>query len=125
MRRASILFGLLAVTACGSPTSTEGTCIAVVNVDGVFYGDAPDPRPTPAEVSSEPYLEITRNTGCLDQGEQADPLGHGESNFLEVGTTLHRIEGYEPGERLAHWAPVIGEWLALSPLPDELGFSPR
>jgi hypothetical protein len=64
---------------------------------------------------SDVVLHVTRNTGCLDQGQPADPLAHGESNFLDAGTVLHRVVGFEPEQRLAHWAPLVGEWLVLAP----------
>jgi len=60
---------------------------------------------------------VTRNTGCLDTGQPADPLAPGESNFLDAGTALHRVSGFATTERLAYWAPVVSEWLAVSPLP--------
>ncbi|MBR9991150.1 MAG: hypothetical protein KFH98_15420, partial [Gemmatimonadetes bacterium] len=69
----------------------------------------------PSAVSPEPYLTISRNTGCLDQGQPGGDLAHGESNFLAVGTTLHRIAGSEPHEALAVWRPLIEEWEVLRP----------
>jgi hypothetical protein len=90
--------------------------VAVVRLGGVFYTTAPLPPVPPGEIVGA-YLTVTRNTGCLDQGQPADPLAHGESNFLEAGTVLHLVAGYSAGERLAYWAPVVSQWLALAPLP--------
>ncbi len=112
-----VVLGLLvaaAAGACGqSPTDVEGTCVAVVNVDGVFMGT--ESGVVPADSVGDEYLTITRNTGCLDQGQPADPLAPGESNFLEVGTALHRVPGFGPTERLAYRIDT-GEWLAVTSL---------
>lgn len=109
---------LLAVTvgavACGSSlTDLDGTCVAVVNVDGVFL--TTEGGVLPADSVGDEHLSITRNTGCLDEGQPADPLGSGESNFLEVGTALHRVPGFAPIERLAYRIGT-GEWLTLTSL---------
>jgi hypothetical protein len=103
--------------ACdGGSTGPEGLCLAVVNVGGVFYTTpASPPSVAPADVS-DLFLEVTRDTGCLDQGEPSDELASGESNFLPAGTALHRVVGFEPEERLTYWAPVVQEWLPLAPL---------
>lgn len=103
-------------TACEDDlTGIEGSCIALVNVHGVGFGESAAGPLDPASVASEPYLTVTRNTGCLDQGEPADPWMHGESNFLEPGTTLHAIEGFDPAERLAVYYELVDEWQALEP----------
>ncbi len=100
--------------ACGSSlTDLDGTCVAVVNIDGVFLTS--EGGVLPADSVGDEHLSITRNTGCLDQGQPADPLGPGESNFLEVGTALHRIPGFAHTERLAYRIGT-GEWLTLTSL---------
>lgn len=101
-------------TGPAAPVVSEGLCVAVVNVGGVFYSPDSVPSVSQAEVS-DAVLNVTRNTGCLDQGQPADPLEHGESNFLDAGTVLHRVAGFEPEQRLAYWAPVVAEWLVLAP----------
>lgn len=102
--------------ACGGdPTGADGSCFAVVRVNGAFFTPT-QPAPDRESVSTDVFLTVTRNTGCLDQGEPADPLVHGESNFLEAGTTLHTIKGFDPSERLAFYSDVIEEWLALETL---------
>lgn len=103
-------------TACEDDlTGIEGLCINLVNVHGVGFGESSAGPLDPASVSSEPYLTVTLNTGCLDQGEPVDPWMHGESNFLEPGTTLHTIEGFDPAERLAVYYELIDEWQVLEP----------
>jgi hypothetical protein len=112
------LLCLLVLTACDAgQLGPEGLCVGAVNVNGIFYRAASIYLPASADVSSEPYLIVSRNTGCLDQGEPADPLAHGESNFLAAGTKLHIQTGYEPAERLVHWSPIISEWIVLMPWP--------
>lgn len=104
----------LGAAACGSsPVDLDRTCVAVVNVDGVFLTS--EGSVLPADSVGEEHLSITRNTGCLDQGQPVDPLGPGESNFLEVGTALHRIAGFAPTERLAYRI-ATGEWSTLASL---------
>ena len=117
----------------GSTTAAEGLCITAVNVDGAMFTLIEAPLPAAEAVSTEVYLTVTRDTGCLDQGEASDPLVHGESNFLPVGTTLHEVDGYGPDERLAVWrgneeesgwrflVPVYElAYGAVSPLPADL-----
>jgi len=101
--------------ACGPSTvDVSGGCIAAVNVDGVLFTGGESLRVAPADVGSL-YVVVTRHTGCLDQGEPADPLGHGESNFLDVGTAIHRVVGFEADARLTYWSDVVDEWLPLTP----------
>ena len=107
-------FFLLVLSACDNPTELEGSCLAVVNVQGVFFTLA-EASATSEEISEAPYLTITRNTGCLDQGQVARELAHGESNFLAVGSTLHTVAGFEASEGLAYYAPVVEEWVVLVP----------
>ena len=106
----------LAAACSDSATGLEGMCLAAVNVDGVIFVESAADPPDPTSASSAPYLTVTRNTGCLDQGEPSDPLMHAESNFLEPGTTLHTIDGFDPTERLAVYYELIDEWLPLAPL---------
>lgn len=117
IRALSALLLGLTLAGCSDPVAPEGSCVAVVNVHGVMYGTPSIEPPAASAVSAEAYLTITRSTGCLDEGQPSDPLAHGESNFLPVGATLHRIEGFEPEERLAHWSDVLEEWRVLAPHP--------
>jgi hypothetical protein len=118
MRRVTVMLaaaGLLA--GCDdSAFGVDGLCVAVVNVDGTFYTPASLPSVEPGDVGAV-RIEVTLNTGCLDQGEPPVELGPGDSNFLDEGTQIHRVAGFEPGERLTYWAPVVQEWLALAPTP--------
>lgn len=115
-RRSLLLMLVITLFGCGdSATGPEASCIAVVNIDGVFYGPDDADAADPTAVATEPYLEITRNTGCLDEGQVEDPLAHGESNFLPVGTELHTIDGFDASERLAWWNDTLDEWSVLRP----------
>jgi hypothetical protein len=118
MRRAVVVLALGLLAGCGESTLSvaDGSCVAVVNVDGTFYGPASLPSLPPAEVGPV-YLIVTANTGCLDQGQPPVELESGMSNFLDSGTELRRVAGFEPEVRLTYWAPVVGEWLALAPHP--------
>jgi hypothetical protein len=98
------------------PFASDGLCVAVINVGGVLYSRASLPS-VPPDAVSDAFLHVTRNTGCLDQGQPADPLAPGESNFLDAGTVLHRVVGFRTEERLVHWSPVVAEWLVLMPMP--------
>lgn len=109
---------LVVFASCSDPVATDdASCIAAVNVDGVMFHPVGGPAgyADPSAVSAEPYLTISRHTGCLDEGQPGGDLAHGESNFMAVGTTLHRIAGSEPHEALAVWLPLIGEWEILRP----------
>lgn len=115
----AVVAAIAAAAACNdTPTAAEGTCAAVVNVHSVFFTESSAPTPAAETVSPEPYLTVTRRAECLDQGETGDPLAHGESSFLAVGTTLHQIEGHGPEERLAVKFDAIDEWRVLAPLPE-------
>ena len=118
MKRTRLLLLLVAaVLGCeDSRTGPEALCIAVVNVAGVSFTSGSAGPFDPTSVSTEPYLAGTRRTGCLDQGQTSDPLGHGESNFLPVGTELHTMAGFQAMERLAWWNDTLGEWSILTPL---------
>lgn len=137
MRSAPVpLLAVLTLAACSSAIGPEASCIAVVNVDGIDFGPSPSPPLAAADLSDPgtPYAVVSRNTGCLDEGQNLEgpvggPLGPpgsggvntgpglapGESNFLTEGTELYTVVGFEPSERLAYWADVVGEWLALEP----------
>lgn len=100
------------VSGCGeSPVGVEGTCVAVANIDGVFMTTGEGVL-APDSVGTR-YLTISRRTGCLDQGQASEPLAPGESNFLEVGTELHRVAGFAATERLAYRIHT-GEWRTLT-----------
>ena len=109
---------IVAFASCSDPvTSADASCVAGVYVDGVMFHPVGGPGgyADPSAVSAETYLTISRYTGCLDEGQPGGELAHAESNFLAVGTTLHRIAGSEPHEALAIWLPLIGEWEILRP----------
>lgn len=108
---------LLLFAACSDSTGPDGACVAAVNVDGVLFGAIDAPSPSEAELSDEPYLTITRNTGCLDEGQPGGDLSHAESNFLPVGSELFEIGGFAASERLAYWADSVEEWQVLGPMP--------
>jgi hypothetical protein len=111
---------IVVFASCSDPvTSADASCVAGVNIDGVMFHPVGGPAgyADPSAVSAAPYLTISRYTGCLDEGQPGGDLAHGEANFLAVGTTLHRIAGYEPHEALAVWLPLIGEWEILRPPP--------
>jgi hypothetical protein len=111
-----LLFCAAIAAACGESPSEidiEGTCIAVANVDGVMMTTANGVLA--ADSVGAQYLSVTRRTGCLDQGQPSQPLAPGESNFLEVGTALHRVPGFGATERLAYQI-FTGEWLTLTAL---------
>ena len=107
---------LVPLVGCGDDaTGPEALCLAVVNVEGVIFAEVAGGPVAPELVSSEPVLTVTRNTGCLDMGQPSEPLASGESNYLEVGTTLHAIEGFDPTERLAVYSELIDEWTPIGP----------
>jgi hypothetical protein len=117
MRRATVTLAVGLLAACGEATlDVDGSCVAVVNVGGTLYTPASLPSVAPADVGPV-HVEVTLDTGCLDQGQPSVELGHGESNFLDVGTKIHRVDGFEPEERLTHWSDVVEEWLLLAPAP--------
>lgn len=127
--------GTFAACGEGSTLAPEASCIAVVNVGGILYGPSSAPAVDPVDLSGDPYVVVTRNTGCLDEvqgrtgplGGKLEPpgggggvttgstLAPGESNFLPEGSELYAISGFEPAERLAYWASVVGEWRVLEP----------
>jgi hypothetical protein len=121
MHRAIPLMVGVLLTACGEATPTvivEGACVAAVNVDGVEFTDDDSPPVPPADVG-EVHAVVTVYTGCQDQGRptnEALEWAPGTSNFLPVGTQIHRVEGFSPTERLAYRADPIDEWLPLAPL---------
>jgi len=126
MRRTSVitlLIGSLSLFAgCRrGPTGVDATCIAAVNVHGVLYVPTSIPSLDSTKVETDVYLTVTRDTGCLDQGEPGASLADGESNFLPVGTTLHRITDTPPEWRLAYWEPEVHVWRALEPPPRPIG----
>jgi hypothetical protein len=116
MRPTLAIIGLTLLTACGgSLLGVDGSCVAVVNVGGTLFTPL-DSALVQAGDIEEVVVVVSLDTGCLDQGEPSSPLGHGESNFLEVGTEIRRVTGYAAEERLTYWAPVVAEWLALAPV---------
>lgn len=119
MIRPLFLLLLAVLAACSNPLATDGMCAAVVNIHDVMFVPSGDPSAGQATVSSDVYLTITRTTGCQDtpgaEGPDDDPLAHGESNFLAMGTTLHRVEGFGADERLAFRDDDMEEWRTLVP----------
>lgn len=116
-RRLPLFLLPLILLGCSESVGLEGLCVAAVNVDGVDFRQIDVPSPGEEDLSDEPYLSITRNTGCLDEGQPGGELSHGESNFLAVGTELFEVDGFAPSERLAYWAEPIEEWRVLGPMP--------
>ena len=117
-RTMPLVLGLL-LAACGESSvgSVEASCVAGVNVDGTTFTSGGPHRVEPEDVG-DVYMEVSVYTGCQDEGVVRDgPWEPGVSNFLAVGTQLHRVDGFEPRERLTHWSDVIDEWLPLIPLP--------
>lgn len=111
-----LLLLLVGLPGCSDPVASDGLCLTAVNVGGVLFTLAEGDAPAAAAVVQEPLVTVTRNSGCLDQGEADVELAPGESNFLPVGTTIHRITGYDADERLAVLYGVSGGWQALAPL---------
>lgn len=114
-----LLLGLLLAACSASTTSvTAGACIAAVNVDGVTFTSGATPSVAPADVGPV-HLEVSVYTGCQDTPGptwEATPWASGASNFLPVGTPIHRVEGVSPAERLAYRSDVLAEWLPLEAL---------
>ena len=120
MRHPMLLMLGLQLAACGESTTsvTAGACIAAVNVDGVTFTSGMELSVAPADVGAV-HLEVTVYTGCQDTPGatwETTPWVSGVSNFLPVGTPIHRVEAFSPSERLAYWSDVIHEWLPLEPL---------
>ena len=120
MRAPAALLFLTALAACGgSAVGVEGSCVAAVNVDGIdFTGGGLGSIP-PDRVGTV-HAEVSVYTGCQDQGwptQEALEWAPGTSNFLPVGTRIHRVDGFSAHERLTYWSDVVDEWLALTPLP--------
>lgn len=113
---------VLAVAACGEPVGVDRLVAHTVVVDGVAY--LPDGIPGMSDVAIGPvHATVQRRVDC-SQGRWLDrythvnaycPLRDGESNFLEAGTPIHRIDGVPAGERLAFYYDYGSEWVALKP----------
>ena len=115
MKRTALLL-LLTTLACGgdTPVSVDGTCAVGVHLNDLFYLPL-DRAVDEGEISAEPYFHIARyDPECYDQGETHRPVD-GESNFLAEGTPLHRVEGFEPLERLAYYDEDAAGWRPLVP----------
>ena len=118
-RTIPLILGLLLAGCDASTLEVDGSCVAAVNVDGTDFTSGGSPSVAPADVG-EVHMEVTIYTGCQDQGwptKEALEWAPGTSNFLPVGTQIHRVEGFPAAERLTHWSDVIDEWLPLAPLP--------
>jgi hypothetical protein len=130
--------GLLGLALAGcdgrAVSGPDGSQIAVVIVDDLMYSQAayldPDTRPVGAA-----YAQVLRFVDC-SQGLWRDshthvseycPLRNGDSNFLQAGTVLYRIDGVDPTEALVVFrtydvVPVRDpEWVELAPLVNSAG----
>jgi hypothetical protein len=98
--------------ACDSLTGPHesGSCIAVVLLEGRYYVSMGTTEGATDFTPGTLYATVSRYRECqdnfaVDENGTIDnppvPLGDGESNFLPVGTPLHRVDGYPPTERLA------------------------
>lgn len=107
------------MSSCGGEgiLAPDATCIAAVNVHGVHYVLSPLVAVTPADISSEPDVEITRNTGCLDQGEPAEDLAHGSRTSFRPARRFTESRGTSPSTRWPFGADLIAEWQVVSPMP--------
>lgn len=108
---------LLTLTACtGGPTEVDGSCIVALFANDIVYTPT-DEFVDASAVSEEPDLTVTRyDPACRDQGEDHDPVD-GESNFLEVGTPIHGVEGFGPLEKRTYRDADRQAWRSLTPLP--------
>lgn len=127
---------VLALAGCdgGAVSGPDGSQIAVVIVDDLVYSQAafldPDTRPVGGV-----YTQVLRFVDC-SRGLWRDshthvseycPLRNGDSNFLEAGTVLYRIEGVAPTEALVVFrtydvVPARDpEWVELAPLVNAAG----
>lgn len=115
MRMVSALLFLLTITACGSgPTNVDGTCIVALFANDIVYTPI-DELVDPSAVSEDPDFTVVRyDPACRDQGERHRPI-NGESNFLEVGTPIHGVEGFGPLEKLTYWDADRRAWRSLIP----------
>jgi hypothetical protein len=123
---------VLAVAACGNgePVGVDRLVVPTVVVDGVAY--FPDGILGMSDVAIGPvHATVQRRVDC-SQGRWLDsnthvsaycPLSDGESNFLDAGTPLYRIDGVPSGERLAFHYDYGSEWVALKPNPAAMGRS--
>jgi hypothetical protein len=114
---------LVGLSACSDPVGVDGSQIAVVVLDGVAYGPA---NIEPGDVVGGVHTTVKRRIDCsrgrwLSRNVHVEdhcPLEEGESNFLDGGTAIHRIEGAQPHERLAYFSEFLWEWRALVPYID-------
>lgn len=124
IRHPVAVLAVLAVAACGDgdPLGVDRLVAHTVVVDGVAY--LPDGILGMSDVAIGPvHTTVQRWVDC-SQGRWLVtythmsaycPLSDGESNFLEAGTPIHRIDGVPAGERLAFYYDYGSEWVALKP----------
>jgi len=128
--RTSILLLGTAACACSSLVGTDPSCLAVLELDGVRYGESEIQTPLESDIDPQAYAAVTRALACLDEpglmGQGGDvsapaaasglPPRSADSNFLPLGTTLHRIAGFDPTERLAYWSSSYEIWRVVTAL---------
>jgi hypothetical protein len=134
VRRPVAALAALAVAACsdGEPVGVDRLVAHTVVVDGVAY--FPDGILDTTDVAIGPvHTTVQRRVDC-SQGRWLDrdthvsgycPLSDRESNFLEAGTPIYRIDGVPAGERLAFHYDYSSEWVALKPTPAGASTDPR
>ena len=117
--RAPAFLLLTALAGCGGSTlGLEASCVAAVNVGGIDFTGGGLPSVPPDQVGAV-HAEVRVHTGCQDQGsttKEALEWAPGTSNFLPVGTRIHRVDGFSAMERLTYWSDTVDEWLSLIPL---------
>jgi hypothetical protein len=126
-RELSLLGIILGALACGNPVGSEALCTALVRIDDVTYA-ASGMQVSDSLVDAQVFAEVTIAEECVDEptsrggtyvitGPATVPGSHdiadAESNFLPLGTTIYRVIGSDPGEKLAVWSSDQGSWLVL------------
>lgn len=121
MRKALLAITVvLGASACSSePTGVaDGSIVPGVVLDGRFYGLADEFVPAAAPLGPQ-FATVLRRIDCssgywLNENTHVDdhcPLNDGDSNFLDAGTPIYRLEGVLPSERLA--VHEHGSWHVL------------
>ena len=129
--RTSIFFFMAAICSCSSSVGTDPSCLAVIELDGVRYGESEVRAPLESNIDSAVYAAVTRALACVDEPELAGQAGNlsapsavsesqiprpADSNYLPLGTTLHRVAGFDPTERLAYWSSTYLIWRVVTSL---------
>lgn len=124
MRNVSFLALVTAATvSCNSMLAEPdlfGQCLPSVRVNDRLYsptlvgetGAHRDTLPASQVRTTEIHAEVTRTVGCNDTNlDETGIEKDGDSNFLAVGTTLHRVKDAPADRRLA--VNLDGSWVAL------------